>query len=103
MAVLVLLVVLVVVAVATRSSWREDLNGREPGRASDAAARWRRREQQRARRREQARRRRLPALPAADAPPDGLAPLVPSPRTMRSEAARGLRELELWLAEQTSA
>ena len=45
----------------------------------------------------------LPPLPADDAPPAGLAPLVPSPRTMRVEAARGIRELEDWLAGQASA
>ena len=39
-----------------------------------------------------------PALPAADRPPAGLAPLVPSPRRVDEEVARGLRELQLWLA-----
>jgi hypothetical protein len=39
-----------------------------------------------------------PRLPAADRPPRGLAPLVPSPRRVEEEVARGLRELQLWLA-----
>lgn len=38
-----------------------------------------------------------------DAAPVGLAPLVPSPRVLQVEAARGIRELESWLAGRASA
>lgn len=41
-----------------------------------------------------------PALPSADQPPAGLAPLIPSPRVVAEEAQRGLRELQTWLADQ---
>jgi len=104
--VLVLLVVLALVAVAYRAAWRwtgQAERSTPPGQAADVVAVWRRREQERARRRERARQRRLPPLPAEDVPPAGLAPLVPSPRTVRVEAARGIRELEVWLADQASA
>ena len=110
MTALVLLLVVVGLCWGYRAAWRwtsaqagqpvGETGG--PGKA-DVAALWRRREQERARRREQARQRRLPPLPQADAPPAGLAPLVPSPRTMRVEAARGIRDLEDWLAQQASA
>jgi hypothetical protein len=99
-ALLLLIVLVAVLAVTFRGATERLQNGE--GRP-DVAAMWRQREQERARRREQLRQRRLPPLPAADAPPAGLAPLVPSPRTVRVEAARGIRELEGWLADQTSA
>ena len=100
MTALVLLVLLALALVAYRTAWR--WTGGAPA-GSDVTQVWESREHERRRRREQARQRRLPPLPAEDAPPAGLAPLVPSPRTMRVEAARGIRELEDWLAEQTSA
>ena len=106
MTALVLLVVLVLVAVAYRAAWRwtgQAERSAPYGRAADAGAVWRRREQERARRRERARQRRLPPPPAEVVPPAGLSPLVPSPRTVRVEAARGIRELEVWLADQASA
>jgi hypothetical protein len=92
------------------SAWRSgrpaSSGGRAPGGARsdrDAAALWRRRQDARRRRVQQARQRALPPLPAADTPPPGLAPLVPSPRTVRLEAARGIRDLESWLADQPAA
>jgi hypothetical protein len=97
---LVLLVPLVLFAIAFGAA--RQAGSVEPSRP-DISALWRQREAQRARRREQARQRRLPPLPEQDAPPPGLAPLVPSPRAVRVEAARGIRELEDWLADQTSA
>ena len=108
MTALVLLLVVVALVWGYRAAWRwtSAQAGRAPGEApaaADVSALWRRREEERARRRERARQRRLPPLPAADAPPAGLAPLVPSPRTMRVEAARGIRDLEDWLAQQASA
>lgn len=42
----------------------------------------------------------LPAPHPEDAPPAGLAPLIPSPRALASEYERGLRELTLYLAGQ---
>jgi hypothetical protein len=45
----------------------------------------------------------LPPLPAADAPPPGLVPLRPTPQALRTEAVRGIRELEDWLADQAAA
>jgi hypothetical protein len=41
-----------------------------------------------------------PALPAGHRAPPGLGPLSPSERFLTQEAARGLRELERYLAEQ---
>ncbi len=95
---LVLLVLLLVSAYKAAWTWAGSSEGRP-----DVAGVWRRPEQQRLQRREQARQRRLPPLPAADAPPPNLAPLVPSPRTVRVEAARGIREIEDWLSDQTAA
>ncbi len=40
--------------------------------------------------------------PPEDEPPAGLLPLVPSPRLLAEEAARGIREMELYLAEETA-
>ncbi len=42
----------------------------------------------------------LPALPPGHRPPPGLGPLSPSERFLSSEAARGLRELQQFLAER---
>ncbi|HVM27619.1 MAG TPA: hypothetical protein VM433_08100 [Mycobacteriales bacterium] len=104
MTLLLVLALALVLAVAYRIVWdRAGGTDAPPPRPSDVAQMWRGREQARAERREQARRRRLPQLPAADAPPAGLAPLIPSPRTVRVEAARGICELESWLAGQASA
>ena len=47
--------------------------------------------------------RRLPPRPAADQPPAGLSPLFDSPRVVAAECARGIRELEEWLAGRASA
>ena len=41
-----------------------------------------------------------PELPAADRPPAQLRPLVPSPRAVEEEVRRGLRDLQVWLADQ---
>ena len=91
-------------ALMWRSSNRPTVPGAVPGRPdSDVLALWRRREQARRRGVEQARQRTLPSLPAADTPPAGLAPLVPSRRAVGIEAARGIRALESWLADQTTA
>ncbi|HWH29140.1 MAG TPA: hypothetical protein VNU26_09295 [Mycobacteriales bacterium] len=101
---LLLVLVLAALLAAAFRVWQgrgDAAEARDP--RSEATALWRRREVERARRREQARQRRLPPLPADDAPPAGLTPLVPSPRTVRVEAARGIREIEDWLADQTSA
>lgn len=46
------------------------------------------------------RQRPLPAPPAADLPPAGLPPLIPSPRVIAHECERGLRELTVFLAAQ---
>lgn len=54
-------------------------------------------------RRAESRARRLPPRPAEDQPPAGLRPLVPSPRVVAQEAARGIAELEEWLAGRASA
>jgi hypothetical protein len=103
-ALMFVLVLVVALAVAFRKAWDRAGHGSvDIGERPDVAAMWRRREQERARRREEARQRRLPPLPPADAPPAGLTPLIPSPRTVRVEAARGISELEGWLADQTSA
>lgn len=75
---------------------RRQRAGRRP---VDVAAIFRRRQHER-RTRAQARR---PRLPADDVPPAGLSPLVPSPRTLGLEAARGIRELEDWLAGRASS
>ena len=88
----VLLVLAIAVKAATRSEDRETRRVRPP--SLDRA--WRTR-------REQSRRRRLPLRPAADQPPADLRPLVPSPRLVAQEAARGIRELEDWLAGRASA
>ncbi len=40
--------------------------------------------------------------PPEDEPPAGLLPLVPSPRLLAEEAARGIREMELYLSEETA-
>ena len=42
----------------------------------------------------------LPSLPPGHRPPPGLGPLSPSERFLSSEAARGLRELQQFLAER---
>ncbi len=42
----------------------------------------------------------LPSLPAGHRPPPGLGPLSPSERFLSTEAARGLRELQQFLAER---
>lgn len=47
--------------------------------------------------------RRRPVPDAADLPPAGLAPLLDSPRLIALECARGIRELEQWLADQATA
>lgn len=50
-----------------------------------------------------ARSRRLPvavSLPEGHRPPDGLGPLSPSERFLRTESDRGLREIQLYLLEQ---
>jgi hypothetical protein len=98
---LLLLLLVLLLASAYRAAWRW-AGSRAEG-APDITGLWRRREQERARRRERARQLRLPPLPAEDAPPANLTPLVPSPRTVRVEAARGIREIEDWLADQTAA
>lgn len=100
MGLLLVLVLAALLAVAFRV-WQGRSGAEDP--RAEISALWRRREAERARRREEARQRRLPPLPAEDAPPAGLAPLIPSPRTVRVEAARGIRELEDWLSDQTSA
>jgi len=50
-----------------------------------------------------ARRRRRPLLPEGHRPPPGLGPLSPSERFLRQEAARGLRDLQLFLLDQRTA
>ena len=47
--------------------------------------------------------RSLPPRPPADQPPAGLVPLVDSPRVVARETARGIHELERWLAQQATA
>ena len=47
--------------------------------------------------------RRRPLLPEGHRPPPGLGPLSPSERFLRQEAARGLRELQLFLLDQRTA
>ena len=42
----------------------------------------------------------LPLLPPGHRPPPGLGPLSPSERFLETEAARGLRELQQFLAER---
>jgi len=49
------------------------------------------------------RRRRRPVLPEGHRPPPGLGPLSPSERFLRQEAARGLRDLQLFLLDQRTA
>ena len=99
-----LLVLLVAAALAASFRvWQGRAGAEDSDPRAEISAVWRRREAERARRREQARQRRLPPLPAEDVPPAGLAPLIPSPRTVRVEAARGIRELEDWLSGQASA
>ena len=46
------------------------------------------------------RQRPLPVPPADDLPPEGLSPLIPSPRVIAHECERGMRELTLFLAAQ---
>ncbi len=46
------------------------------------------------------RQRSGPTLPAGHRPPAGLGPLSPSERFLTQEAARGLRELQLFLVDQ---
>lgn len=46
------------------------------------------------------RRPAAPALPEGHRPPDGLGPISPSERSLRTETDRGLREIQLWLLEQ---
>ena len=48
-------------------------------------------------------RRCLPLLPEGHRPPPGLGPLSPSERFLTSEAARGLRELQLFLLDQAGS
>ncbi len=43
---------------------------------------------------------RLRTLPEGHRPPPGLGPLSPSERFLTCEAARGLRELQLFLVDQ---
>ena len=43
-----------------------------------------------------------PSLPPGHRPPPGLGPLSPSERFLSSEAARGLRELQQFLAERAA-
>ena len=42
---------------------------------------------------------RRPALPAGHQPPAGLGPLSPSERFLTQEAARGIRDLQLFLVD----
>jgi len=49
------------------------------------------------------RRPRRPLLPEGHRPPPGLGPLSPSERFLRQEAARGLRELQVFLLDQRTA
>ena len=49
------------------------------------------------------RQRRAPSLPEGHRPPPGLGPLSPSERFLTGEAARGLRELQLFLVDQQAA
>lgn len=52
----------------------------------------------------QARRPPVPRLlPPGHRPPPGLGPLSPSERFLRTEAARGLRELQMFLFEHRAA
>ena len=44
----------------------------------------------------------LPSLPPGHRPPPGLGPLSPSERFLATEAARGLRELQQFLAERAA-
>jgi len=46
------------------------------------------------------RQRTRPTLPAGHRPPAGLGPLSPSERFLTQEAARGLRELQIFLVDQ---
>ena len=104
MVLLMLCGVLALLALGFRAAWRAtgpDVPGSR--RSAEAAELWRRRELERTRRADRARRRRLPPLPADDAPPPGLTPLAPTPRVVRTEVARGIRELEDWLADQAAA
>ena len=102
MVLLMLCGVLALLALGFRAAWRA--TGPDvPGSRHSSAASALRRELERTRRADRARRRRLPPLPADDAPPPGLTPLAPTPRVVRTEVARGIRELEDWLADQTSA
>lgn len=48
-------------------------------------------------------RQRRPELPEGHRPPPGLGPLSPSERFLSEEAARGLRDLQTWLADQARA
>jgi hypothetical protein len=90
----VLLGVLLVLAVAVKAARGQERTRSVRPPSLDRA--WRAR-------RAQARQRRLPVRPAADQPPADLRPLVPSPRVVAREAARGIRELEDWLAGRASA
>ena len=47
--------------------------------------------------------RRLPPRPLDDQPPVGIGPLLDSPRVVATETERGIRELEQWLAGQSSS
>jgi hypothetical protein len=44
-----------------------------------------------------------PLLPEGHRPPAGLGPLSPSERFLSSEAARGIRALQVWLIDQDGA
>jgi hypothetical protein len=94
--VLILLAVLLLLAVAVKAATARDSSAEDGTfgtRMRQARAGWRQR-------RELARRRCLPRRPPCDEPPPGLAPLHDSPRAVRAEVARGLFDLESWLAEQ---
>ena len=92
----VLLGVLLVLAIAVKAAVGKEDRGTPGVRPPSLDRAWRAR-------REEGRRRRLPVRPAADQPPADLRPLVPSPRVVAAEAARGIRELEDWLAGRASA
>lgn len=96
MVVVVLLGVLLVLAVAVKAATARDEPEDRRVRPPSLDRAWRTR-------REQSRQRRLPPRPAEDQPPADLPPLVPSPRLVRQEAARGISELEKWLAGRASA
>jgi hypothetical protein len=91
----VLLGVLLVLAIAVQAATVHEDRSPRSVRPPSLDRAWRSR-------REQSRRRRLPLRPAVDQPPADLRPLVASPRLVAQEAARGIRELEDWLAGRTA-